>query len=257
MVETKYKYQYPIHFYRMRNDSILMAAANKYQPVDRNAFKCDLIGFREVHNLSKTLSQKIKDSGYVPDIIIAIGRGGYVPARLVCDFLLFDDLTTIKIEHYKRAADIQETAKLKFPLSVDIHGKKIFVVDDVTDTGKTLSLAVEYLERLKPAEIKTAVLQHKTCSDFVPDYYAKKIIKWRWIIYPWAAYEDLAGFTENIIADRTLTPKQICNEFDACYSINIKGSDLTEILNDLNERGRIESIDDKRNILWRKANVSK
>ncbi|NOQ47994.1 MAG: phosphoribosyltransferase [Methanococcoides sp.] len=215
------------------------------------------MGFREAHSLAKILVKKIKDSGYLPDIIIAIGRGGYVPARVVCDFLLFDDLTTIKIEHYKGAADIQETAKLKFPLSVDIHGKKILVVDDVTDTGKTLSLAVEYLKSLKPAEIKTAVLQHKICSDFVPDYYAKKIVKWRWIIYPWAAYEDLAGFTEKIIGERTLTPQLICNEFDACYSITIKQSDLIEILEDLNERGSIECIDDKENMLWRKANVLK
>ncbi|SES84151.1 hypothetical protein SAMN04488587_1205 [Methanococcoides vulcani] len=234
-----------------------MAAANKYPPADHTSFKCDLMGFREAHSLAKILVKKIKDSGYLPDIIIAIGRGGYVPARLVCDFLLFDDLTTIKIEHYKRAADIQETAKLKFPLSVDIHGKNILVVDDVTDTGKTLSLAVEYLKCLKPAEIKTAVLQHKICSDFVPDYYAKKIVKWRWIVYPWAAYEDLVGFTEKIIADRSLTPKQICNEFDACYSITIKQSDLIEILEDLNERGGIECIDNKENMLWRKANVSK
>jgi uncharacterized protein len=215
------------------------------------------MGFREAHSLAKTLVKKIKDSGYLPDIIIAIGRGGYVPARVVCDFLLFDDLTTIKIEHYKGAADIQETAKLKFPLSVDIHGKKILVVDDVTDTGKTLSLAVEYLKCLKPAEIKTAVLQHKICSDFVPDYYAKKVVKWRWIVYPWAAYEDLAGFTEKIIGERTLTPQLICNEFDACYSITIKQSDLIEILEDLNERGSIECIDDKENMLWRKANVLK
>jgi hypoxanthine phosphoribosyltransferase len=198
-----------------------MAATNKYPPADRTSFKCDLMGFREAHSLAKTLVKKIKDSGYLPDIIIAIGRGGYVPA------------------------------------SVDIHGKKILVVDDVTDTGKTLSLAVEYLKCLKPAEIKTAVLQHKICSDFVPDYYAKKIVKWRWIVYPWAAYEDLAGFTEKIIGKRTLTPQQICNEFDACYSITIKQSDLIEILEDLNERGSIECIDDKENILWRKANVSK
>ncbi|WP_244603546.1 phosphoribosyltransferase [Methanococcoides sp. AM1] len=234
-----------------------MVVVSRYPPADRTSFKCDLMGFGETYNLAKILAKKIRDSGDLPDIIVAIGRGGYVPARLICDFLLFDDLTTIKIEHYKGAADIQEMATLKFPISVDIHDKKILVVDDVTDTGKTLSLAVEYLESLKPAEIKTAVLQHKICSDFVPDYYAKKVVKWRWIIYPWAAYEDLAGFTENIIADRTLTPKQICNEFDACYSITIKGSDLTKILEDLNERGRIECIDDKRKMLWRKANVSK
>ena len=234
-----------------------MVAADEYPPTDRTSFKCVLMGLKETHALAKILSKKIKDTRYIPDIIIAIGRGGYVPARFLCDFLLFDNLTTIKIEHYKRAADIQETVKLKFPLSVDIHDKKILVVDDVTDTGKTLCLAVEYLEVFKPAEIKTAVLQHKICSDFVPDYYAKKIVKWRWIIYPWAAYEDLAGFTINIIADRTLTAEEICIEFEIRYKIAINELDLMEILDDLSERGDIERIDNKKKIAWRRNKLLK
>jgi hypoxanthine phosphoribosyltransferase len=150
-----------------------MAYADRFPPLDRSSFKCYLMSFSESFTLSKILSKKIRDSGYAPDIMIAIGRGGYVPARIVSDFLLFDDLTTIKIEHYTRAANIQETAKVKFPLSVDIHGKKILVVDDVTDTGDTLKLAVEYLKTMEPLEIRTAVLQHKTCSGFIPDYFAR------------------------------------------------------------------------------------
>ncbi|AKB12522.1 Xanthine-guanine phosphoribosyltransferase [Methanosarcina thermophila CHTI-55] len=51
----------------------------------------------------------------------------------------------------------------------------------------------------------TAVLQHKTCSAFTPDFYAQKIIKWRWIIYPWARYEDLAGFAEKSSRTEPLT----------------------------------------------------
>ncbi|MEL4305174.1 phosphoribosyltransferase [Methanococcoides sp. LMO-2] len=234
-----------------------MVAVSGYPPADRTSFKCDLMSFKESYNLAKILARKIKDSGNLPDMIIAIGRGGYVPARLICDFLLFDNLTTIKIEHYKGAADIQEMATLRFPLSVDISSKKILVVDDVTDTGKTLRVAVEYLESLKPAEIKTAVLQHKICSDFVPDYYAKKIVKWRWIIYPWAAYEDLAGFAENIIGERTLTTRQICNEFDSRYTISLKQSNLTEILEDLNARGSIDHIYGDEDALWRKVNLVK
>lgn len=228
-----------------------MVATNNCPPADRTSFKCDLISQKEAYDFAKMLARKIKDSGFVPDIIIAIGRGGYVPARYVCDFLLFDDLTTIKIEHYKKGADIQETANVKFPLSTDVSGKKILVVDDVTDTGMTLKLAVDYLEKFEPAEMKTAVLQHKICSDFVPDYYAKKIVKWRWIIYPWAAYEDLAGFTENIIDNRTLTATQICNELHTLYSITINESYLTEILEDLNERRDIERIENKEKIKWR------
>jgi len=214
------------------------------------------MSFSESYTLSKILARKIRDSGYVPDLIIAIGRGGYVPGRIVSDFLLFDDLTTFKIEHYKRAANIQETAKVKYPLSVDIHGKKVLVVDDVTDTGDTLKLAVEYLETMEPLEMRTAVLQHKICSGFIPDYYARKIIKWRWIIYPWAAYEDLAGFAEKIIGSRTLTTAQISGEFSSRYSIMVKEKELVEILEDLHALGEIERINGKENTAWRVTKIS-
>lgn len=193
--------------------------------------------------LSRILARKIKASGYTPDLIVAIGRGGYVPGRLVSDFLLFNDLTSMKIEHYTRAADMQEEARIKFPIPVDITGKKVLIVDDVTDTGETLSLAVDYAWSLKPADIRTAVLQHKTCSIFVPDFYAQKVIKWRWIIYPWARYEDLAGFAEKIILDRALDLSQIIAEFKHRYGLDLREPELLEILGDLTERGEIERIE--------------
>lgn len=209
---------------------------------ERDSFRCELISFSEVLRLSKILALKIKASGYKPDLIVAIGRGGYVPGRLVCDFLLFDNLTSMKIEHYARAANMREEARIKFPIPVDITGKKILIVDDVTDTGETLNLAVDYALSLKPADLRTAVLQHKTCSALKPDFYAQKIIKWRWIIYPWARYEDFAGFAEKIILDRALDLSQIISEFKRRYGLDVKETEILEILDDLTERGEIEKI---------------
>ena len=48
---------------------------------------CELISWGEVHRLCRRLSGLIQVSGFQPGIVIAIGRGGYVPARLVCDDL--------------------------------------------------------------------------------------------------------------------------------------------------------------------------
>jgi hypoxanthine phosphoribosyltransferase len=209
---------------------------------EKDSFSCKLISFHEVLRLSRILAKKIKDSGYMPDLIVAIGRGGFVPGRLVSDFLLFNDLTSMKIEHYSRAAHMRAEARIKFPIPVDITGKKILIVDDVTDTGETLKLAVDYVLNLKPADVRTAVLQHKTCSVFTPDFYAQKIIKWRWIIYPWARYEDLAGFIEKILVKRTLDLSQIITEFKHRYGLDLRESELLSILDDLTERGEIEKI---------------
>lgn len=217
---------------------------------EKDSFKCELISFKEVLRLSRILARKIKISCNMPDLIIAIGRGGYVPGRLVSDFLLFNDLTSMKIEHYTRAADMREDTRLKFPIPVDITGKKILIIDDITDTGETLKLAVDYALSLNPASVRTAVLQHKICSAFTPDFYAQKILKWRWVIYPWARYEDLAGFTEKVLGDRTLNLSAIIDEFKDRYEIEIGETELLEILEDLVERGEIECL--KRDKLrWR------
>jgi len=217
---------------------------------EKNSFRCELISFNEVLQLSKVLARKIKASGYMPDLIVAIGRGGYVPGRLVSDFLLFSGLTSMKIEHYTRAADMREEARIKFPIPENITGKKILIIDDVTDTGETLKLAVDYVLSLNTTDVRTAVLQHKTCSAFTPDFYAQKILKWRWIIYPWARYEDLAGFAEKILQNMLLDLPQIIAEFKHRYELDLKESELLEILGDLTERGELESIEQNQRKLW-------
>ncbi len=157
----------------------------------------------------------------------------------------------MKIEHYARGADMRAEARIKFPISTDISGKKVLIADDITDTGDTLQLAVNYVQGLKPLEIRTAVLQHKTCSSFIPDFYGQKIVKWRWIIYPWARYEDLAGFTEKILGDRTLDVSRIKSEFKNRYDLEIEEKELIEILQDLVERKEIERIETDKLVKWR------
>ncbi len=159
---------------------------------------CELISWAEVQRLCQQLAGRVRASGYHPDIVIAIGRGGYVPARLLCDCLDIMALTTIKIEHYRSGASRQEQAVIRFPLKADIRGLKVLLVDDVNDTGDTLDVAIEHLQTFHPAEIRTAVMHHKTTTSFNVDYYARKVIKWRWLIYPWAVYEDIAGFLQRL-----------------------------------------------------------
>lgn len=161
-------------------------------------FQCELITWGEVCRLSALLAEQVKDAGYRPDVVIAIARGGYIPARLVCDFLDIYDLTSIRISHYTAGSSKDETARLSSPLCMDIKGLNVLLVDDITDTGDTVEVALQHIREFGPAEIKVAVLQHKKQSMLRPDFYAKKIVKWRWIIYPWAVVEDIGGFLRDM-----------------------------------------------------------
>ena len=166
------------------------------------SFPCQLITWDEAYQLSRRLARQIKSSGFRPDLVVAIGRGGYVPARIVCDFLLHNLLTSIKVEHWDIAACKRPEAKVRFPLAVDVRGQSILIIDDITDTGDTLRATLDYLKELGGEEMKTGVLQHKVTSTVEPDFYADLIKEWRWIIYPWAAHEDLVGFAEKVLSDQ-------------------------------------------------------
>lgn len=200
---------------------------------------CEVMSWRDFNSLAMTLAHRIKQSRFRPDLVIAIGRGGYVPARVVCDFLLLDMLTSFKIEHWGMAAQEKPAVTVRFPLAADIRDKTVLVIDDVTDTGKTLEVAVTYLKGFDPKEIRTAVLQHKISSSFRPDYYAQAEQEWRWIVYPWAVHEDLVGFIEKVLTGTSLDEKGIMRALSERYRFNMPLSGIRDALEDLLGLGRI------------------
>jgi len=208
--------------------------------MNSESFPCDLVTWNEFYDLAKSLSRLIKSSGWRPDLVVAIGRGGYVPARVVCDFLVFDLLTSMKVEHWGIGAQKRDEALVRFPLATGVSGQRILIVDDVTDTGDTLTTAVGYVESLGPKETRTAVLQHKISSEFEPDYYSEKITEWRWIIYPWAVHEDLVGFTERVLKGSgiPLSADQIRADLKRRFDIDLGKDQMAEILEDLMALGK-------------------
>ncbi|KAF1076651.1 phosphoribosyltransferase [Methanogenium sp. MK-MG] len=205
-----------------------------------DTFPCELVSWERSCTLARRLAYAVRDSGYQPDFVVAIGRGGYVPARVVCDYLLHQMLTSIKIEHWGVAAEERPETVIRFPLSVDVAGARLLVVDDVTDTGDTLTEAVSYLTGCDASEVRTAVLQHKNTSGYLPDYYAELITEWRWIIYPWAVYEDLSGFVLRVLTAGPATAGGVAAALAENFSITVDDEMLSEICGGLVSRGEAE-----------------
>jgi uncharacterized protein len=157
----------------------------------RTGIQCELISWEHFHVLVRRLALAVHAASYQPDVIVAIARGGCVPARMVSDYLDIFDVDAVKIEHY-HGVHKERAARVRYPLNADINGKRVLLIDDVSDTGDSFELAVRHLrEHGEPVALKTAALHHKTVSAFVPDFYAEIVTEWRWIIYPWAVMEDL------------------------------------------------------------------
>lgn len=206
---------------------------------EHGTFRVEPVSWDKAISLSALLSGLIKKSGYRPDLVVAIGRGGFVPARIVCDYLLSDHLTSIRISHWGVAAQKMERAEIIYPLNTPVDGKKVLIIDDVTDTGETLSTAIDYIRDLCPKEIKTGVLQHKSVSSVVPDYYAEELTQWRWIVYPWAFQEDLTGFILSVLDDDPFSADMIRLRLESRYMLKQDEKAIGFVLADLVSEGKI------------------
>jgi hypoxanthine phosphoribosyltransferase len=161
-------------------------------------FLCEVVSWGEVTRLVRRLALAITAAGYRPDVIVAIARGGYVPARLLADYLNVMVLASFKIEHYAPGARKQRRARIAQPLNIAVAGKCVLVVDDVADSGDTFVAALRHIKKGRPAAIKTAALHYKTTSRVRPDFIGEQTLVWRWINYPWARIEDINGFIQRM-----------------------------------------------------------
>lgn len=196
------------------------------------SMQCELVTWAAFHSRCRRLVTKIRQSAFTPDLIVGIGRGGCPPARVVADFLGIMDLASFKIEHY-RGAKPDVAAVVKYPLAASIEGRDVLLVDDVTDSGDTFDAAFAHLtERGTPRMIKSAVLDHKVISRYEPDYFGRKVIKWRWIIYPWAVIEDLSGFVRAMhldVADGARIKQRLADE----HGIRVSDATLADVLSSM------------------------
>lgn len=152
--------------------------------------RCQAVSWIQFDRLVRAVAFAIRTSGFQPDMVVAIARGGFVPARILCDYLGVMELASFRIEHY-RGQSMEPQARVRHPLNVDVKSKAVLVVDDLSDTGETFELAARHLRELGAAQVRTAALHYKQHSRFEPDYYAQRIRKWRWLSYPWARIEDV------------------------------------------------------------------
>jgi hypothetical protein len=157
-------------------------------------FSARIVPLEEVYTASYKLALLIMESPYDFDTAVAIARGGFPIARFICDFLNIHHLGSVQITHYAAGATEVEKMQILAPVNTVVEGKKILLIDDVNDTGKTLIAARDYIQTMHPALLKTAVIHEKPNTVFKVDFVAEKIKEWKWLIYQWAVTEDVLAF---------------------------------------------------------------
>jgi hypothetical protein len=143
----------------------------------------------EIYEMLLSLAEKIQRDGFCPDVIVGICRGGWPPARVMSDLLGNPKLANITVEFYVDVAETKSKPVLTQPVSVPVDGKRVLILDDVADTGKTLNLVKEYLLSRGAEQVKIGTIYYKPWSIVKPDYYERETRQW--VVFPWERKETV------------------------------------------------------------------
>ena len=192
------------------------------------------ISYNNIHQLCQETSEKIK--AFKPDLIIAIGGGGFIPARMLRTFLkepgqpnirimaiilsLYEDIGTVGTQVETVGTQVVRTQWIDYAQSkVDLVNKNILIIDEVDDTRTTLHYAVSELKKdvaeqaaalgADPNNTKFGVFvlhdKVKTKKADLPDeimktgnYFAARTVPDCWIAYPWES-TDIVYHTDRAL----------------------------------------------------------
>jgi len=153
------------------------------------------VTYNKIHEAVKRLAAQVEDSGFNPDVIVAIGSGGFIPARILRTFIN-RPIFAVGISYYGTGDIPMETPqKIQWIDEVQqkLTGKRILLIDEVDDTRVTLKYCLEELLSHEPEEIAVLVIHNKKKkkqAEFPPQitrYFAAFHVEDRWIRYPWDA----------------------------------------------------------------------
>jgi hypoxanthine phosphoribosyltransferase len=144
-----------------------------------------VITWEELDQLVATLATKV---GRDFDLVLAITRGGLVPAGMLAYRLDFREILVAGVELYRSDGGMHEAPIVgHFPEATLLAGRRILVIDEVWETGETMT---EVLKRVRDAgaEVVSAVLHYKPSRSRVagePDHWAA--LADGWVSYPYKA----------------------------------------------------------------------
>ncbi len=202
------------------------------------------LSWEDVNEMVWDVACRLKEDGYDPDVIIAVARGGLVPARILADYLQKKYICTLQMAHWSDDDELTDDPNLVYPLpEIDLSGKKVLVVDDISDEGRTMQKVYGYIKD-KVSEIRTFDLVTKPKSVTVANYCPRVLDDWRWVFFPWSIHEDLLVFTEKVLQiSGGATIEEIIRILGETTGVEVSISEISKVLQEMQLDGEVKEGD--------------
>ncbi len=137
------------------------------------------VSWQEIKRDSAALAEKLKkEFDVLPARILAVSRGGLIPAALVTRALGIKDIETIGLESYN-GQDQDETISIIKNANPE-YLENSLVIDDLVDSGKTYAFLRE-----RTRNCILATLYAKPLGIPYTDCYVRSFAQESWVDFPW------------------------------------------------------------------------
>jgi hypothetical protein len=146
----------------------------------------EVLGWLEFGEAARHLARDVALSDFKPEVVIAIARGGLLLAGAIAYALDVKSCGALNVEFYSGINE-RLPAPIMLPPMLDqpsLAGKRVLLVDDVSDSGRTMAMVVSLLTTAG-ADLRTVVLYTKPGTAHIPHYTWRTTS--RWITFPWSA----------------------------------------------------------------------
>ena len=140
------------------------------------------LSWEDVAESCRILAEKIARGPVAHDVILAITRGGLIPAGMVSHLLGIRDVASVALERYQGRTP-SRIRVLRAPDWRVFEGKSVLIVDEIVEEGVTMDYVRRRLSEVG-VPLSTAVLYHKGKSAN-PDYFAHRVAPALWVAFPW------------------------------------------------------------------------
>ncbi|MBN9632851.1 MAG: phosphoribosyltransferase [Actinobacteria bacterium] len=154
----------------------------------------EVLGWLEFGEASRHLAGEVVESGFEPDMVVAIARGGLLLAGAISYALGIKACGAPNVEFYT-GVDSRLPEPVVLPPMLDssaLEAKRVLLVDDVSDSGRTLALVVDLIAA-SGADVRTVCLYSKPHTVLEPDFVWRRTD--RWITFPWSALPPVTSAT--------------------------------------------------------------
>lgn len=155
------------------------------------------VTWQDVEHQTQEILRQMQQDQWVPDYVVGLTRGGLVPANLISQYLEVP-METLKVS----LRDDNQQPESNLWMAEDAYqNKKILIVDDINDTGATLSYIKQdwqsgclpksaHWDNIWGHNVRVAVLydNESSRSDLTVDYSSVTINKAEedcWVVFPW------------------------------------------------------------------------